>query len=334
MRIQEADSMAGPMTIRISTHVRQYQLGWAFLAATGWMLIVIGLAAFGTAASIRVLPHEAHFLDSTVSELVFRDHAGNLIGYMMHNRVSFGGALIAIGLLYVWMANVLLREGAAWAWWAFLLSGYLGVSSFLGYFLTDYLDMWHGFGSIGLALTITLGLVLSFQMLVPPRGIKHIWPKDIFESLFSRFTIGRLILSIWAFGMMVGGFLVLETGVVRVFVPEDLQFMRSTIDVLKQINPQVIPFVAHDRIGFGGALFSCGIAALGCVWHGLKPGSKVALGVLSAAWFMQTITAIGVHPLVGYNNLWHLFPFLLMDTAFVVGLPFVFGTIAESKAGT
>jgi hypothetical protein len=322
------------MAARLSTYIRQYHLGWAFLAATGWMLIVIGLAAFATAASIRVLPHEAHFLDSTVSDLVFRDHAGNLIGYMMHNRVSFGGALIAIGLLYVWMADVLLRESAAWTWWAFLLSGYFGVSSFLSYFLTDYLDLWHGFGSIGLALTITLGLIFSFPTLLSPRDIRQIWPGDMFRTMFSRFTVGRFILSVWAFGMMAGGFLVLETGVVRVFVPEDLQFMRSTVDVLREINPQVIPFVAHDRIGFGGALISCGIAALGCIWHGLKPGSKVALAILCGAWFMQTITAIGVHPLVGYNSLWHLFPFLVMDTAFVIGLPFVFGTVINPNAKT
>lgn len=311
---------------------QRYQFGWAFLGATGWMLIVIALAAFLTAASIRVLPHEAGFLHSTVSELVFKDHAGNLIGYMMHNRVSFGGALFAVGLLYLWMAHSLLKQNAVWAWWGFFLSGYLGVSSFLSYFLTDYLDIWHGLGSIGLMLTITLGLVASFPALPRPRGLSQIWPSGIFDNLFSRFTVGRLILSVWAFGMMVGGFLVLETGVVRVFVPEDLQFMRSTVDVLQQINPQVIPFVAHDRIGFGGALISCGVAALGCIWHGLKPGGRVALAVLCGAWFMQTITAIGVHPLVGYNSLWHLFPFLLMDSAFLVGLPLVVGTAMKRNA--
>lgn len=308
---------------------RGYQLGWAFLGATGWILIVIAVAAFLTAASIRILPHETSFLHSSVNELNFRDHAGNLVGYMMHNRVSFGGALFAIGLLYLFMAQVLLRQGAVWAWWGFLLSGYLGVSSFLSYFLTDYLDVWHGFGSVGLMLTITLGLVTSFPTLPRPRSISQIWPKDLFATLASPFTIGRLILSVWAFGMMVGGFLVLETGVVRVFVPEDLQFMRSSIDALRQINPQVIPFVAHDRIGFGGALISCGVAALGCIWHGLKPGGRWALAVLCGAWFMQTVTAIGVHPLVGYNSLWHLFPFLVMDSAFLVGLPFVVNAVMK-----
>jgi len=311
---------------RLSYFVHERPLGWAFLAAAGWMLIVIAVAAFGTAASIRVLPHEVQFLNSTISEIALQDHAGNLVGFMVHNRVSFAGALMATGLLYLWLAHGPLRRGEAWAWWAFLLSGYTGASSFLSYFLTQYIDVWHGLGTLGISLTITIGLALTYPTLKGSRNILSLWPPDAFADLFSAFGVGRLLFSTWAVGMIVGGSLVLETGVVRVFVPEDLQFMRSTVETLRQIDPQVIPFVAHDRIGFGGALISCGIVAMACVWHLLNRESVGALGWLSAAWFVRMITAIGVHPLVGYVNLMHLLPFLIIDSAFLIGLILMVGS--------
>ncbi len=311
--------------MRLSTFIHQRPLGWAFLAAAGWILIVIALAAFVTAASIRVLPHETQFLNSTIADIALQDHAGNLVGFMVHNRVSFAGALMATGLLYVWLAHGPLRQGEAWAWWAFLFSGYTGASSFLSYFLTNYIDVWHGLGTLGISLTITIGLVLSYPTLKAPRGLRCLWPTDLFTDMFSAFSLGRFLLSVWAIGMIGGGALVLETGVVRVFVPEDLQFMRSTVDTIRQIDPQVIPFVAHDRIGFGGALIACGLVSILCIWHMLHRQRLVALGWLSAAWFVRMLTAIGVHPLVGYLNWWHLLPFLLIDSAFLLGLILLVG---------
>jgi hypothetical protein len=36
---------------------------------------------------------------------------------MVHDRATFGGVLIAIGALYLWLVEFPLRRGAAWAWW-------------------------------------------------------------------------------------------------------------------------------------------------------------------------------------------------------------------------
>src|SRR5215471_9390782 len=48
---------------------------------------------------------------------------GRVAYFMFHDRVSFGGVLIAIGLLYLWLEQVPLKAGEAWAWWTFLFSG-------------------------------------------------------------------------------------------------------------------------------------------------------------------------------------------------------------------
>ena len=60
-----------------------------------------------------------------------------------HDRVSFGGTLIAIGVLYLWLLEFPLRRGEEWAWWTLLLSGCLGFSSFFAYLIYGYLDLWH-----------------------------------------------------------------------------------------------------------------------------------------------------------------------------------------------
>jgi hypothetical protein len=46
-----------------------------------------------------------------------------IVHFMIHDRVSFGGSLVAIGTLYLWLATFPLRYGESWAWWVFALSG-------------------------------------------------------------------------------------------------------------------------------------------------------------------------------------------------------------------
>ena len=62
---------------------------------------------------------------------------------MIHDRVSFGGSLIAIAVLYLWLAAFPLKAGDAWAWWALCVSGIVGFGSFLSYLGYGYLDTWH-----------------------------------------------------------------------------------------------------------------------------------------------------------------------------------------------
>ena len=47
------------------------------------------------------------------------------------NRLAFGGALIAVAVLFLWLAAGPLREGERWAWWAFAISGCAAFLSFL-----------------------------------------------------------------------------------------------------------------------------------------------------------------------------------------------------------
>ncbi len=301
------------------------------------MLIGVAALALVTAASIVLLPHEIAFLQASAPELYQGHHDGSLVGYIIHNRVSFAGALLITGGFYLWFVFVPLRRGESWAWWALLLSGFLGSATIFNYATHDYLDSWHALGTTSIALTLGLGLLLSYRGLERPNYPATLIPPDFKQQLladreWSNWFIGRLLLSIWALGTITGGILISLTGMFPIFVPQDLAYMQTTMEALEQINSRLIPFIAHDRIGFGGALFSWGLAALACIWHGLKPNSHRLFYLMSFLWLVELLTAITIHPIVGYNSLSHLMPFLIKDAFFLLGLFFVYPNIAQ-RAG-
>jgi hypothetical protein len=56
-----------------------------------------------------------------------------ILHFMIHDRISFGGVLIAIGVMYLWLTEFPLQRGETWAWWALVASGMVGFVSFLSY---------------------------------------------------------------------------------------------------------------------------------------------------------------------------------------------------------
>ena len=86
----------------------------------------------------------------------------------------------------------------------------------------------------------------------------------------------------------------------------DLAFIGLNRDQLNAINPRLIPLIAHDRAGFGGATATAGLLTFACVWWGTPSRSlwqALLVGGL-AGW----TTAIGVHPAIGYVDAFHLVP--------------------------
>jgi uncharacterized protein YjeT (DUF2065 family) len=77
-------------------------------------LLMAGLFAIALGVSGRFLPHDERFLGLTARDLCAR-HGCRVVHFMIHDRISFGGALVAIGVLYFWMIEHL-RADRAWAW--------------------------------------------------------------------------------------------------------------------------------------------------------------------------------------------------------------------------
>jgi|SRR5687767_1392685 len=291
--------------------------GRPLLIFIGLSLVLSGAFALFLSINQQFLPHDVQFLGMTAAELC-RINNCRVVHFMFHDRVAFGGALISIGALYMWLAEFPLRRGEAWAWWLFIVSGISGFGSFLAYLGYGYLDTWHGVGTVLLLPVFIIGLVRSRRTLKPPTGLSSLLRPGTKMSLASSFGVGRALLLATAAGMILGGLTVMTVGMTWVFVPQDLEFMGLQPEELKSISPFLVPLIAHDRAGFGGAICTTGITVFFCVWCG-RP-SRSLWQVLCFSGVVGFAAAIGVHPVVGYTNLFHLAPAILGAIIFVVGL--------------
>jgi hypothetical protein len=286
----------------------------SFVAAC---LILSGGFALFLSASGHFLPHDVHYLGMDKADLCSLSQC-RIVHFMFHDRVSFGGALIAIGWLYLWLAHFPLKAGEAWAWWVFCLSGTTGFGSFLAYFGYGYLDSWHGAATLFLLPIYILGMLLSWRSLRHKEGLASVGRPGVNPCLKTAFGAGRAILLATASGMMLGGMVILMIGMTHVFVPQDLRYIGLSARELQSVNPRLLPLIAHDRAGFGGAITTAGLILFFCVWRGLPTRSLwQAIALAGGTGFG---TAIGIHPIIGYTDFSHLAPAYLGALMFVTGL--------------
>src|SRR6201988_3877401 len=94
--------------------------GRPLLIFIGLALVLIGGFALFLSATRHFLPHDVQYLGMTAEQLCgIRDC--RVVHFMFHDRVSFGGSLIAIGVLYMWLGEVSLKNRRPWG------GGVLGV---------------------------------------------------------------------------------------------------------------------------------------------------------------------------------------------------------------
>ena len=291
--------------------------GRPLLLFTGLSLVLSGAFALFLSVTGQFLPHDAQYLGLSASELC-RFTGCRIVAFMIHDRVAFGGTLIAIGSLYMWLAEFPLRQGQAWAWWTFLLSGGAGFASFLAYLGYGYLDTWHGIATLFLLPCFVIGLRKSYAGLTAPKGIAALLSPSVKVSWRSAAGLGRGSLLLTAIGLVGAGLTILLVGVTIVFVPQDLVFMRLQVEDFNHINPRLIPLIAHDRAGFGGGLCASGIAIFFSIWCGTP--SKSLWQILCLAGGIGFGCAIGTHFLIGYTDFIHLLPAYLGGVIFSSGL--------------
>ncbi len=226
---------------------------------------------------------------------------------MIHDRVAFGGALVSIGLMYLWLTAGPMSQGERWAWELTAVSGAVGFASFLAYLGYGYLDTWHGVATVALAPIFVVGLIVSGQhILWLPERSRWLKRPEWLTSLRDRQCVGRLFILVAATGMVCGGLTILAIGMTCVFVPEDLVYLQVGQVELDALNPRLVPLIAHDRAGFGGAVCCCGVLLAGIAWQArLDHAARHALAVAGLFGFGS---AILIHPAIGYNDWRHLTP--------------------------
>jgi len=298
--------------------------GRPLIAFTGICLALSGGFALFQSATGHFLPHDMAFLQMAPQDLCGINEC-RIVHFMIHDRISFGGALIGIAALYLWLAEFPLSVGEPWAWWTLTASGFVGFGSFLAYLGYGYLDTWHGAATLVLLPCFIAGLWRSHRLVMlrtTANGAGSSWRTllrlEVQTPWRSRSGIGRACLLLVAVGMLGAGFTIQTIGMTDVFVPTDLTFMGLTRAQLAAINPRLIPLIAHDRAGFGGAVSTAGLLTLACVWFGTPCRSlwqALLIGGI-AGW----TTAVGVHPAIGYTDPIHLAPAVTGAILFFVGL--------------
>jgi len=288
--------------------------GRPLLSITALALIFSGGFALFLSASGAFLPHDIDFLGMSPAALCAINEC-RIVHFMLHDRFSFGGVLIALGLLYLWLVNFPLREKEAWPWWILAVSGLSGFGSFLSYLGYGYLDSWHGLA------TLFLLPVFGFGMRLTRPGL-HSWRSLLIPAvpvnIRTRAGLGHLCLLLTGVGMILGGATIMIVGMSIVFVPQDTAFIGLSPERLAEINPRLIPLIAHDRAGFGGGLMSCGLVVLLIVWKS-RPSRHLWQALLCAG-LVGFGCAIGVHYPIGYRDLVHLAPAWLGAAIFTFGI--------------
>jgi hypothetical protein len=289
-------------------------------------VFLAGCGLFGILQAItgHLLPHDTAYLGMTGPELCAVADC-RILHFMIHDRVSFGGVLVAIGVVYAWLVIVPLAQGEAWAWWTLAASATAGFASFLAYLGYGYLDSWHGIATLSLLPLVAAGLMRTrgARVAVPPAPL-HVGSRD---------GAGRALLLLSAVGIAAAGAVITAVGMTSVFVPQDLAYIGWSRDAIAVVSDRLVPLIAHDRAGFGGALASFGVAMAGCVRYA-RSGRELwqALGVAGTVGFG---TAVGVHPAIGYLSAVHLAPAVLGCVVFGLGLALCYtGLTAEVRRQT
>jgi hypothetical protein len=303
--------------------------GRPLLTFVGLSLVLFGLFAIFQASTGHLLPHDVAYLglDAEALCIVFDCR---IVEFMIHDRISFGGALIAIGIIYIWLVAFPLKERLQWAWWVLLLSSIAGFASFLTYLGYGYLDTWHGFATLLLLPIFVLGLFLTYPTSREKQSFRQIFSPSAPLSLRSRAGAGRAVMLLMALGMFASGLTLMTVGSTEIFVPQDLRFMQLQVPDLQGISPGLVSLIAHDRAGFGGALFSLGVALLITIWCATP--SKSLWQALLISGGVGFGCAIGVHFVVGYTDFTHLLPAYIGAVVLAIGLALSYKPMMEYKA--
>ncbi|WP_134685888.1 dihydroorotate dehydrogenase [Brevibacillus migulae] len=287
---------------------------WVWAAILGAGMIISGIIAWLVAATSVVLPYDLSFLRMDATELDALNPL--LLPFMSHDRISLAGTMISIGVIYLQFAIFPLRRGIAWARHIYIASNTVGFVSFFLFIGYGYFDWLHAF----LALLLFPFFLLSLRGLHSVAGQPSLPPNLVNDSQWKRGLWGQLCFVIIGCGLLGAGLIISLIGVTHVFVPSDLAFLGAHAHQLHGENERLIPLIAHDRAGFGGALVSDGIAVLLLSLWGFRQGERWIWWTLLTAGFPGFLAGIGVHVSVGYLDFWHLFPAYVAFLLFLVGL--------------
>jgi hypothetical protein len=222
-------------------------------------------------------------------------HAVNhhLVHFLQHDRVTMAGTMVSIGILYCGLSYGGMRRGLPWARNALLVSGCIGFPTLFYFVAYDFAEPLH------IAATVVLlpMFVAAVRRRPEPQRTVRKRPRPV-----------QILFVCTGIGLFIGGVTISWVGLTDVFVPSDLEFLRTTPEALTAASPRIIAFVAHDRAGFGGALMSAAAAITLLSAWGWRRGESWVWWTLALATTAGFVPAVVAHATMGYTDFLHLAP--------------------------
>lgn len=285
---------------------------WGWMCLLGMGMIIGGLIAWMIAATTVLLPYDEDFLGMTRAQL--EAFNGHLLHFMSHDRITLAGTMISIGILYYQLAKHGMRHGQHWARTAVAASCIVGFPSFFLYLGYGFFDPLHAAAAIILLPMFLLSMRRNPDR--PFRGAVNLTN----DRIWQRAMWGQLCFIVLGVALAIGGLTIAGYGVTRVFVQTDLAFMQVTPAELAAFNPRLIPLIAHDRAGFGGALFADAVALLITSLWGIQIGRRWLWRTLCFGGAPAFFSALSVHFDIGYTDFIHLLPAWFALALYIAGL--------------
>lgn len=287
--------------------------GWQWYWLFGFFIFIGGLLALGFSMTSVILSYDEAFLQLTREQLLTLNP--KIINFMAHDRMTLAGTMISGGILYIQLARNGVRFGIHWARKAINIAaiiGFLGILFFIGY---GYFDWLHGLFWVILIPVFYLGWKKTknaSEVSTSNNRTNHLaWKKG---------TWGQLSFVILGFAFILGGIVISTIGVTNVFVSTDIIYICMTPEQLNAMTEKLIPVIAHDRAGFGGALISVGLLVLTLSLWGFHQGEMWVWYTLLIGGIPAFCAGLLTHFFIGYTTFIHLLPAYIAFVLYIVGL--------------
>ncbi len=296
---------------------------WICLCLFGLGMVVAGIVVAIVGITRATLPYDESFLG--VSRAVLEGVNPFLLDFLRHDRVTLSGTMISAGLMFAALAFFGVRNGLHWARKSIQVSAIVGFSGFFLFFLYGYFDVLHALVSLILLPFFLIGIYAPFQACsVESFDLEN-------DAVWRLGLIGQLLFVMIGVGLILAGIAIGLVGAIRVFVPEDLLFLQTSAETLARANPKLLALIAHDRSGFGGALWATGLLVLTSSLWGFERGRRWMWYLLLAAGSIGFVATLWIHSHVGYTNFVHLLPAYIGLVLFVCGLIFAAPYLLASR---
>ncbi|WLR54036.1 dihydroorotate dehydrogenase [Mesobacillus subterraneus] len=292
---------------------RKELAGWIWYWLFGLFILLGGALILFFSFTKVILSYDEAFMQMTRLELMA--YNPNLYKFMSHDRMTLAGTMISGGFIYMQLARYGIRYGIHWAKRAFdigAITGFLGILLFLGF---GYWDCLHGLLWLVLLPFYIAGYIKTRSADQSPssknRTNHSSWKKAVYD---------QLLFVILGFSFVLGGIVISTIGVTSVFVDTDLTYICMTPDQMNELNEKLIPVIAHDRAGFGSALFSVGLLVLTLSLWGFHEGSAWVWRTYLIGGIPAFAAGIFTHLYIGYIDFIHLLPAYFALALYIGGL--------------